>query len=58
MTSIRGQVLEYMYIPTGTERELVSFGMNGNQKGQVVGTVGGGPVPIHPSDRLFPVSPT
>ena len=28
--SIRGQVLEHMYIPTGIERELVRFGMGGD----------------------------
>jgi hypothetical protein len=39
--SIRGQFLEYMYIPTGIERELVRFGMDG------VGIVGGGSVPFH-----------
>jgi hypothetical protein len=32
VTSIRGQVL-YMYIPTGIERELVRFGMDGDWKG-------------------------
>ena len=31
--SIRGQVLEYMYIPTGIERKLVRFGMDGDWKG-------------------------
>jgi hypothetical protein len=30
--SIRGQVLEYMYIPTGIERELVRFGMDHDRK--------------------------
>jgi hypothetical protein len=33
---IKGQVLEYTYIPTGIETELVRFGMDGNQKGKVV----------------------
>ena len=28
--SIRGQVMEHMYIPTGIERVLVRFGMNGD----------------------------
>ena len=32
-TSIRGQVLEHTYIPTGIERELVRFGMDGDRKG-------------------------
>ena len=31
--SIRGQVLEHTYIPTGIERNLVRFGMDGDQKG-------------------------
>ena len=31
--SIRGQVLEHTYIPTGIERELVRFGMDGDRKG-------------------------
>ena len=30
--STRRQVLEYMYIPTGIERELMRFGMDGDQK--------------------------
>ena len=30
--SIRGQVMEYTYIPTGIKRELVRFGMNCDQK--------------------------
>ena len=33
VTSIRGQVLGYTYIPTGIERELVRFGMDGHRKG-------------------------
>jgi hypothetical protein len=31
--SVRGQVMEYMYIPTGIKRELVKFDMDYNQKG-------------------------
>ena len=31
--SIKGQVLEYMYISTGIERELVRFVMDGERKG-------------------------
>ena len=31
--TIRGQVLGYTYIPTGIERELVRFGMDGDRKG-------------------------
>ena len=36
--SIRGQVLEYMYIPTGIERELVRFGMDGGMNYPYFGT--------------------
>ena len=28
MISIRGQIMEYTYIPTGIKRELVRFGVN------------------------------
>ena len=31
--SIRGPVMEYMYIPTEIKRELVRFGMDCDQKG-------------------------
>ena len=31
--SIRGQVMEYTYIPTGGKRELVRFGVDCDQKG-------------------------
>ena len=31
--SIRGQVMEYTYIPTGIKRELVSSGVDCNWKG-------------------------
>ena len=30
--SIRGQVMEYTYIPTGIKRELGRFGVDSNQK--------------------------
>ena len=30
--SIRGQVLEHTYIPTGIERDLVRFDMDGDRK--------------------------
>ena len=32
MISIRGQVLEHRYIPTGIERELIKFGMDRDRK--------------------------
>ena len=31
--SIRGQVMEYMYIPTGIKRELVRYGVDCDRKG-------------------------
>ena len=31
--SIRGQVMEYMYIPTGIKRELVRFSVDCDRKG-------------------------
>jgi hypothetical protein len=31
--SIRGQVMEYAYIPTGIKRELVRFGVDCDCKG-------------------------
>ena len=31
--SIRGQVMEYVYIPTGIKREFVRFGMDHDRKG-------------------------
>ena len=33
MVSIRGQVMEYMYIPTGIKRKLVGSGVDSNSKG-------------------------
>ena len=33
MISIKKEVLEHMYIPTGIETELVRFGMDGDWKG-------------------------
>ena len=47
MVSIRGQVMEYTYIPTGIKRKMVRSGVDCDWKGQVVGTVDRGPVAIH-----------
>ena len=47
LVSVRGQVMEYTYIPTGIKGEMVRSGMNCHRKGQVVGTVGRRPVAIH-----------
>ena len=33
LVSIRGQFMEYRYIPTGIKREFVRFGMDCNWKG-------------------------
>ena len=33
MVSIRGQVMEYTYIPTGIKRELVRSGVDSDWKG-------------------------
>ena len=38
--SIRGQVIEYPYIPTGIKRDMVRSGVDSHWKGQIVGTVG------------------
>ena len=32
LVSVRRQVMEYMYIPTGIKRKLVRFGMDCNRK--------------------------
>ena len=53
MVSIRGQVMEYMYISTGIKREMVRSGVDCHWKGQVVGTVGRGPVAIHSSGQTI-----
>jgi hypothetical protein len=51
--SIRGQVMEYMYIPTGIKRELVRSGVDCYWKRQVIGTVGRRPVAIHSSGQTI-----
>ena len=40
LVSVRGQVMEYPYIPTGIKGEMVRSGMDCHRKGQFVGTVG------------------
>ena len=50
----RGQVMENTYIPAGYGvHKLVRFGVDCNQKGQVVGTVGRRPVVIHSSGQTI-----
>ena len=46
LVSVRGQVMEYPYIPTGIKGEMVRSGMDCHRNGQVVGTVGRRPVAI------------
>ena len=53
MVSIRGQVMEYTYIPTGIKRKMVRSGVDCHWKGQIVGTVGRGPVAIHSSGQTI-----
>jgi hypothetical protein len=53
MVSIRGQVMEYTYVPTGIKRELVRSGVDSDWNGQVVGTVARGPVAIHSSGQII-----
>ena len=53
LVSVRGQVMEYPYIPTGIKGEMVRSGMDCHRKGQVVGTVGRRPVAIHSSGQTI-----
>ena len=39
LVSVRGQVMEYLCIPTGIKGEMVRSGMDCHRKVQVVGTV-------------------
>jgi hypothetical protein len=41
--------MEYTYIPTGIKREIVRSGVDYHWKGQIVGTVGRGPVALSQS---------
>ena len=53
MVNIRGQVMEYTYIPTGIKKEMVRSGVDCHWKGQIVETVGRGPVAIHSSGQAI-----
>ena len=53
LVSVRGQVMEYTYIPTGIKREMVRSGADCHRKGQVVGTVGRRLVAIHSSGQTI-----
>ena len=39
LVSVRGQVMEYTYIPTGIKEKMVRSGLDCHWKGQVVRTV-------------------
>ena len=39
LVSVKGQVMEYPYIPTGIKGEIVRSGVDSHWKGQVVGHV-------------------
>ena len=56
--SIRGQVMEYMYIPTGIRREFVRIGVDFNQRGTLLGLLEEDQWSFILVDRLFLVSPT
>ena len=53
LVSVRGQVMEYVYIPTGIKGEMMRSGVDCHWKGQVVGTVGRRPVAIHSSGQTI-----
>ena len=53
LVSVRGQVMEYTYIPTGIKGEMVRSGVDCHWKGQVLGTVGRRPVTIHSSGETI-----
>ena len=53
LVSVRRQVMEYMYIPTGIKGEMVRSGMDCHRKGQVVGIVGRRLVAIHSSGQTI-----
>ena len=58
LVSVRGQVMEYLYIPTGIKGEMVRSGMDCHRKGQVTGLLEEDRWPFILVDRLFLVSPT
>ena len=53
LVSVRGQVMEYPYIPTGIKGKMVRSGVDCYWKGQVVGTVGRRPGAIHSSGQTI-----
>ena len=53
LASVRGQVMEYPFIPIGIKGEMVRSGVDYHWKGQVIGTVGRRPVAIHSSGQTI-----
>ena len=53
LVSVRGQVMEYPYIPTRIKGEMVRSGMDCHRKEQVVGTVGRRLVAIRSSGQTI-----
>ena len=53
LVSVRGQVMEYTFIPTGIKREMARSGVDCHWKGQVIRTVGRRPVAIHSSGQTI-----
>ena len=58
LVSVRGQVMEYPYIPTGIKGEMVRSGMDCHRKGKSSGLLEEDRWPFILVDRLFLVSPT
>ena len=53
LVNVRGQVMEYTYIPSEIKGEMVRSGVDSHWKGQVIGTVGRRPVAIHSSRQTI-----
>ena len=53
LVSVRGQVMEYPYIPTGIKGEMVRSAVDCHWKVQVIRTVGRRPVAIHSSGQTI-----
>ena len=45
--------MKFTYIPTGIKRELVRFGVDCDQKGYIVGNIGGRKVSIHSNGQTI-----
>ena len=53
LIGVSEQVLKHTYISTGIKRKLVRFGMNCNQKGQIIWTLHGGSVTTCSSRKII-----